>query len=120
MIMGFEDQVRQRILDCGVNYAQLGAEAGVSGSQIGRYMAGERSLTSETLGRILDVLGVGLGPQTRQIVAKPMGRPRKPVFINITDASLEPNKEPVDINKVLMELDRMRSEVAKLKPGADR
>jgi transcriptional regulator with XRE-family HTH domain len=75
----FEQQVREVIEASGITYAQLAEEAGVSGSQVGRFMYGERGLNSETLGKILDTLDCSLNPPRNRFTPKPIGRPRKTI-----------------------------------------
>lgn len=75
----FEQQVREVIEASGITYAQLAEEAGVSGSQVGRFMYGERGLSSETLGKILDTLDCSLNPPRNRFTPKPIGRPRKTI-----------------------------------------
>ena len=51
----------------------------MSGSQVGRFMYGERGLSSETLGKILDTLDCSLNPPRNRFTPKPIGRPRKTI-----------------------------------------
>jgi hypothetical protein len=78
----FEQQVRAAVEISGWTYADLSNESGVAASQIGRFMAGSRGLSSDGLGRILDCLGCTLSAPTkrREIKRVRQGRPKKPVF----------------------------------------
>jgi transcriptional regulator with XRE-family HTH domain len=86
----FEQQVRNAVEISGFTYSQLAKQSGVSASQIGRYMSGERGLTSEGLGKILDALGCMLTEPTRRRDTKPIGRPKKPVLrVKLTEEQLQ-------------------------------
>jgi transcriptional regulator with XRE-family HTH domain len=54
------DTVRNVIRDRGLSYSEVGRLAGVQPSQIGRFMKGERGLTSDSLDRICIALGLEL------------------------------------------------------------
>jgi transcriptional regulator with XRE-family HTH domain len=73
----FEQAVKAAIEASGVTYSQLAKEANVDPSQVGKFMAGKRGLTTETVGRILDALGCTLTAPINRYAPKPVGRPRK-------------------------------------------
>ena len=73
----FEQAVRAAIQASGITYSQLAKEANVDPSQVGKFMAGKRGLTTETVGRILDTLGCTLTAPINRYAPKPVGRPRK-------------------------------------------
>ena len=73
----FEQAVRAAIHASGITYSQLAKEANVDPSQVGKFMAGKRGLTTETAGRILDTLGCTLTAPINRYAPKPVGRPRK-------------------------------------------
>jgi transcriptional regulator with XRE-family HTH domain len=76
----FEQQVRAAVQLSGWSYADLSRESGISASQLGRYMSGEKGLSSEALGRLLDTIGCTLStPSKMRERKKTQGRHPKPV-----------------------------------------
>jgi hypothetical protein len=75
----FEMQVRAAITLCGISYKQLGKQSGVHPAMIGKFMRGERGLTVQSLGKILDSLGCVLivGNNSFASRPRPVGRPKK-------------------------------------------
>ncbi len=73
----FEMQVRAAITFSGISYKQLGKESGVHPAMIGKFMRGERGLTLESVGKILDTLGCVLTVGKNRFAPRPIGRPRK-------------------------------------------
>lgn len=72
----FEQAVRSAVQASGITYSQLAKEANVDPSQVGKFMAGKRGLTTESVGRILDALGCTLTAPINRYAPKPVGRPR--------------------------------------------
>ena len=91
----FENEVRLHIEQCGVPYKELAERTGVHVNQIGRFMRGERGLTSWSLGRIFQFLGMKIGPPNKRwnIPANLAGRPKamvtKATVTRRADGSLE-------------------------------
>jgi transcriptional regulator with XRE-family HTH domain len=54
------DQLREYITDSGRNLKELGEESGVDASQLSRFMRGERGLTTDSLDKLCDTLGLRL------------------------------------------------------------
>ena len=77
----FEMQVRTVITLSRISYKQLGKESGVHPAMIGKFMRGERGLTLESVGKILDTLGCVLTVQGNRIASRPVGRPKKIVSL---------------------------------------
>src|SRR5436309_727584 len=76
----FEQQVRAAVEFSGWSYADLSKEAGVAASQIGRFMSGERGLSSEAMGKLLDSIGCTLStPTKKRERQRKQGRHPKPV-----------------------------------------
>lgn len=75
----FEMEVRKHIEGCGVPYKELAERTGVHANQIGRFMRGERGLTSWSLGRIIDFLGMQLSPPkvVWNVPPEAAGRPKQ-------------------------------------------
>jgi hypothetical protein len=99
----FENAVRRHIEWCRVPYKELAEQTGVHVNQIGRFMRGERGLTSWSLGRIFDYLGMTVGRPTMQwdIPANLAGRPKNAIRKTSSDGSLvcdfiEPIMEPIE------------------------
>jgi hypothetical protein len=77
----FENDVRRHIEQCGVPYKELAQRTGVHVNQIGRFMRGERGLTSWSLGRIFAFLGMRISEPNKRwtIPANIAGRPKTAV-----------------------------------------
>jgi hypothetical protein len=92
----FENEVRLHIEQCGVPYKELAERTGVHVNQIGRFMRGERGLTSWSLGRIFAFLGMRIGPPNKRwtIPANLAGRPKATVIREKADGNLEFVAEP--------------------------
>jgi transcriptional regulator with XRE-family HTH domain len=73
----FEERVRWAVEMSKMSYSHLGKEANVHPAQIGKFMRGEISLTTESVGKILDALGCNLGPPLNRFEPKRTGRPPK-------------------------------------------
>ncbi len=54
------DVIREAIRQSGASSNQLGNHAGVDPSQVSRFLAGERSLTLDTVDRLLAAIGCGV------------------------------------------------------------
>ena len=87
----FEFEVRRHIEQCGVPYKELAERTGVHVNQIGRFMRGERGLTSWSLGRIFAFLGMKVSEPNKRwtIPANLAGRPKATVARNRADGLLE-------------------------------
>jgi len=76
----FEVQVKNAIEFSGISYKQLGKESAVHPAMISKFMKGERGLTVESVGKILDALGCMLTPPSNRFAPKPTGRPKKVIY----------------------------------------
>jgi transcriptional regulator with XRE-family HTH domain len=87
----FEQQVRAAVQLSGWSYADLSRGSGISASQLGRYMSGEKGLSSEALGRLLDTIGCTLStPSKMRERKKTQGRHPKPVKrVELTEEQVE-------------------------------
>ena len=56
--MRLSDQIRRAIKSCGLSRYRIAAEADVAESSLSRFLAKEHGLTTETLDRIAEVLGL--------------------------------------------------------------
>ena len=54
----FEDSLRQFITQSDMTPYEIGNAANVAQSQLSRFLRGERGLSSATVGRLMDVLGL--------------------------------------------------------------
>ncbi len=74
----FERQLKSYLYMIYASYKQL-SERGVHPTQIAKFMKGERGLSGESIGKIIDYLGCHLSPPERRWLPKPVGRPKKAV-----------------------------------------
>ena len=61
--LNLSDQVRSAIRCCGRSQYRIAKEAGVDRGALSRFLTGERGLTSESLDRLTDYLGLALCPR---------------------------------------------------------
>lgn len=57
------EELRQTILDSGESLAQIGIASGVDHGLLSRFMRGERAITTRTLDRLCEHLGLHLEPR---------------------------------------------------------
>ena len=57
------EQLRQIIRTCGMSRYQIAKRSGVSEAALSRFAAGTRGLTTDSLDRLAEVLGLDLAPK---------------------------------------------------------
>jgi transcriptional regulator with XRE-family HTH domain len=72
--MDMHQQLRAAIVGCGLSQRQLAKEAGITHSQLSRYLRGERDLYLEAVTRLCRVLGLELRPAASETPAKKKGK----------------------------------------------
>lgn len=88
----FSDEVRDAVDRDGRTPHGLATAAGISPAVISRFLAGQRGITSDTLDRLAEAMGLHLAAVTRG-----RGRPRKAAAVG---AAIEPGDapgEPLDV-----------------------
>ncbi|WP_435017979.1 helix-turn-helix domain-containing protein [Tundrisphaera sp. TA3] len=77
---GVSGSLRRAIRDSGISISELSRRTGVARQAINRFLSGERGLTTETVDKLCEVLGLTLLPKKVPEVAPPPTRP-EPVTV---------------------------------------
>jgi plasmid maintenance system antidote protein VapI len=62
----FTEQLRRAIRDCGMSRYALWKATGISQSLLSRFMSGQRGLTTDSVDKLVDVLGLTLTPRKKR------------------------------------------------------
>ena len=62
----FTDQLRQAILDSGMTRYRISQEAGIAESVLSRFVHQKQGLTSDSIDRLMDFLGLEIRPRRRK------------------------------------------------------
>jgi hypothetical protein len=62
----FSDQLRRAILDSGMTRYRIGQESGIAESVLSRFVREKQGLTSDSIDRLMDCLGLEIRPRRKR------------------------------------------------------